>query len=144
MTDVLTWPDDHPRAKVLTRTRAAIVNAARNLFLDQGFERTSMERVASDAGIGLMTLYRHFRSKSALFRVVMETECSIATLIPDREAIWSRPPEEALQMFGEAIIAVLVTPRQLALRRLVIAEAERFPELGRAWYESGQKGGLRR
>ena len=142
MTDVLTWPDDHRRAKILARTRSAIVVAAGSLFLDQGFERTSMERVASDARIGLMTLYRHFRTKSALFRVVMESECSIAELIPNREAIWSQPPEEALRMFGEAIIAVLVSPRQLALRRLVIAEAERFPELGQAWHESGPARGI--
>ena len=137
MTDVLTWPDNHPRAKVLARTRSAIVVAAGKLFLDLGFERTTMERVASEASIGLMTLYRHFRTKAVLFQVVMETECAMATVVPDLQAVWTRPPHEALRTFGEAVITVLVSPRQLALRRLVIAEGGRFPELGRAWHDSG-------
>ena len=137
MTDVLTWSDNHPRAKVLARTRLAIVAAAGKLFLDLGFERTTMERVASEASIGLMTLYRHFRNKAALFQVVMETECAMATVVPDLQEVWARPPHEALQTFGEAVIKVLVSPRQLALRRLVIAEGARFPELGQAWHDYG-------
>ena len=101
-----------------------------------------MEGVAAEANIGLMTLYRHFRTKPALFRVVMETECSVPTLIPDRDAIWSMPVEQALRTFGEAVIEALCEDRQLALRRVVIAEAERFPELGRAWYEGGPAKGV--
>ena len=131
MTDVLAWADDHPKAKVLGRTRAAIVAAARDLFLQLGFERTTMEGVASEAGIGLMTLYRHFRAKPALFSTVMEAECGMIDLVPDPDALWSRPPEEALQLFGVAIISVMASPRLVALRRVVIAEAQRFPALGR-------------
>ena len=137
MADVLSWPDDHPRAKVLARTRAAIVASATRLFLKQGFARTGMEGVAADAGIGLMTLYRHFRTKPALFRTVVHSECAMSTLIPDRDAIWRQPPRQALRTFGLAVITTLTEPGQLALRRLVIAEAEQFPELGRAWYEGG-------
>ncbi len=137
MTDVLTWADDHPKAKVLARTRSAIVVAARDLFLRLGFERTTMEGVAAEAGIGLMTLYRHFRGKPALFSTVMEAECGMVDLVPDPEALWSRPPEEALRLFAEAVVTVLTSPQLVALRRVVIAEAERFPTLGRAWQETG-------
>ena len=130
MTDVLAWPDDHPKAKVLARTRAAIVTTARDMFLRLGFERTTMEGVAAAAGIGLMTLYRHFRVKPALFSTVMEAECGMVDLVPDPEALWCRPPEEALRLFGEAVVTVMASPQLTALRRVVIAEAERFPALG--------------
>ena len=137
MTDVLAWPDDHPKARVLARTRAAIVAAARGLFLRLGFERTTMEGVAAEAGIGLMTLYRHFRTKPALFSTVMEAECGMVDLVPDPEALWSRLPGEALRLFGVAVISVMASPRLVSLRRVVIAEAQRFPALGRAWQETG-------
>ncbi len=141
MNDVLAWADDHPKAKVLARTRAAIIAAARDLFLRLGFERTTMEGVAAEAGIGLMTLYRHFRAKPALFSTVMEAECGMVDLVPDPDALWSRPPEEALPLFGVAVISVLASPRLVALRRVVIAEAQRFPALGRVWQETGPKRG---
>ncbi len=96
-----------------------------------------MEGVAAAAGIGLMTLYRHFRAKPALFSTVMEAECGMVDLVPDPEALWSRPPEEALRLFGEAVVTVMASPQLVALRRVVIAEAERFPALGHAWQETG-------
>ncbi len=136
MTGVLAWAEDHPKAKVLARTRAAIVAAARDLFLRLGFERTTMESVAAEAGVGLMTLYRHFRTKPALFSTVMEAECGMVDLVPDPEALWSCPPEEALRLFGVAVVTVMASPRLIALRRVVVAEAERFPALGRAWQET--------
>ena len=136
MNDVLAWADDHPKAKVLARTRTVITAAARDQFLRLGFERTTMEGVAAAAGIGLMTLYRHFRAKPALFATVMEAECGMVDLVPDPEALWSRPPEEALRLFGVAVVTVMASPRLIALRRVVIAEAERFPALGRAWQET--------
>lgn len=137
MTDVLAWTDDHPKAKVLARTRAVIVASARDLFLRLGFERTTMEGVAAAAGVGLMTLYRHFRAKPALFSTVMEAECGMVDLVPDPAALWSRPPGEALWVFGVAVVKVMASPRLVALRRVVIAEAERFPALGHAWRETG-------
>ena len=101
-----------------------------------------MEGVAAAAGIGLMTLYRHFRAKPALFSTVMEAECGMVDLVPDPETLWSRPPEEALRMFGVAVVTVLESARLVALRRVVIAEADRFPSLGRAWQETGPGRGL--
>ena len=136
MTDVLAWADDHPKAKVLARTRAAIVAAARDLFLRLGFERTTMEGVAAEAGVGLMTLYRHFRAKPALFSTVMEAECGMVDLVPDPAALWSKAPAEALHLFAVAVVTVMAAPQLIALRRVVIAEAQRFPALGRAWQET--------
>jgi TetR/AcrR family transcriptional regulator, mexJK operon transcriptional repressor len=137
MKDVLTWPDDHPKAKILARSRARILAAARRLFLDQGFDRTGMEAVAAGADVGLMTLYRHFRTKETLFRAVMEAECGMRGRLSGPADIWSLPPDAALAAFGRAAVATLLEPDQLALRRLAIAEAGRFPELGRIWRETG-------
>lgn len=136
MTEVLAWADDHPKAKVLARTRADIVAAARDLFLRLGFERTTMEGVAAAAEVGSMTLYRHFRAKPVLFATVMEAECGMVDLVPDPEALWSRPPAEALRLLGVGVVTVMASPRLIALRRVVIAGAERFPALGRAWQET--------
>lgn len=143
MSDVLEWPDDHPRAKVLIRTRASILAAARRLFLRDGFARTGMEGIAAEAGIAIMTLYRHYRTKDALFTAVMIDACCGRS----RD---SQPPEptnvqearSALHDLACSIIRLLLNPDQVAIRRVVIAEGQRFPDLGRAWVENGQALGI--
>ena len=58
-----TWPEDHPKARLLERKQEAIQVAAKELFLRHGYADTTMEMVAAHAGVSIMTLYRHFRGK---------------------------------------------------------------------------------
>jgi len=71
-----TWPEDHPKARLLERKQEAIKAAAKELFLLHGYASTTMEMVAARAGVSIMTLYRHFRGKDVLFQAVILYLCS--------------------------------------------------------------------
>ena len=58
------WSSEHPKAKLIARKRSAILAAARDAFLSCGFEGASMESIAGSAGVSIMTLYRHARSRT--------------------------------------------------------------------------------
>ena len=60
------WPPDHPRAKVMVRKRAAIVAAAEQVFLRDGYAGSGMESIGREAGVSIITLYRHARTNDDL------------------------------------------------------------------------------
>lgn len=120
--------------------RQAILNAAAERFLSQGYSATSMDQVAEQAGVSKQTVYAQFASKEALFVEMVRS--------------LTHPPGDRVQQgmnelprgndIGEHLLAYAVrqlqiagTPLLMQLRRLAIAEAERFPEVGQALYEVG-------
>ncbi|MGE0723210.1 MAG: TetR/AcrR family transcriptional regulator [Alphaproteobacteria bacterium] len=119
------------------KKRTAILDAARELFLRDGFEAASMEAVTARAGVSKATVYSHFPTKHALFAAVIQAQC--AGLVPTVEDAFvdEAPPAAALTRIGEAFLDMLMTQAPLALYRVVVAEAPRQPDLGRAFYEGG-------
>ena len=119
------------------KKHSAILDAAREIFLRDGFEAASMEAVTVRAGVSKATVYSHFPTKHALFAAIVQSQC--AGLVPAVEDAFvsETPPAVALSRIGEAFLDLLMTPTTLALYRVVVAEAPRQPELGRAFYESG-------
>jgi len=73
---VKTWSDDNPKAALMSRKRAVIVDAALRAFLENGYAESSVNRIAKEAGVSIKTLYRHFESKDDLFSAVMEAACA--------------------------------------------------------------------
>src|SRR5258708_27018343 len=71
-----TWRADNPKASLMKRKRGAIVEAARQAFLENGYAQTSMDRIAETAGVSIKTVYRHFENKDDLFSAVMQAACS--------------------------------------------------------------------
>jgi TetR/AcrR family transcriptional repressor of mexJK operon len=122
------------------RKRRVILEAATDLFLRNGYLGTSMDEVASVAGVSKQTVYKHFSDKEGLFQ-----ELVLATIDQVGEPFYEALPsledtddvEEDLRALARGLIRIVMRPRLLQLRRLVIAEAGRFPELGRAYYERG-------
>jgi TetR/AcrR family transcriptional repressor of mexJK operon len=120
--------------------RRAILEAAAELFLGQGFLGTSMDEVAARAAVSKRTVYNRFASKEALFLGVVEHMTNAAS---DRVQLAMREPEtveevaEQLRGHAERLLTIALVPRLLQLRRLVIGEAVRFPQLGRALYDGG-------
>lgn len=120
--------------------RRSIVEAAASLFLDQGFDGTSMDDVAALANVSKPTVYNHFADKNRLFAEVIHATTDrvdglmrlVAGTLADAEDL-----ETALIELARQFIAAIMHPQTLRLRRLVIANADRFPEVGRAWYERG-------
>ena len=72
---VKTWSADNPKAALMARKRAAIVDAALAAFLGAGYAEASVNAIAASAGVSIKTLYRHFESKDELFAAVMQAAC---------------------------------------------------------------------
>ncbi|MBI1209162.1 MAG: TetR family transcriptional regulator [Azospirillum sp.] len=124
---------------------AQILAAASKLFLSKGFGATSMDAVAREAGVSKATLYAHFSGKAELFGAIVRGEClrrAEGLSLPMTDAV---EPVEALYRMGRAYLDLLLSEKALAAFRMVVAECQRFPELGQAFYQAGPattKGGL--
>ncbi|NYZ11466.1 TetR/AcrR family transcriptional regulator [Azospirillum sp. RWY-5-1] len=116
---------------------AVILDAAVRLFLDSGFGNVSMDMVARAAGVSKATLYAHFRSKDELFAAMMAQRCDGLMDGMGCEALCGMPVAEALTVIARRFFTLLLSPKTLAVHRVVLAESHRFPELARAFYESG-------
>ncbi len=122
------------------RKQAAIVGAAAEVFLSTGYAGASMDEIASRSGVSKQTVYKHFTSKEALFIAVMgqmmgEADIAVHQGLPRVE---NRAQLEAYLLdYAVRQLAIVLTPGLMQLRRLVIAEAQRFPELARQLYARG-------
>jgi AcrR family transcriptional regulator len=122
------------------RKREAILAAAAEIFLRNGFLGASMDEVAARAEVSKQTVYKQFASKEALFVAVVSAMTGAAGDEVQREIadLGERDdPERQLLAYAERQLIVVLTPRLMQLRRLVIGEANRFPALGRALQAGG-------
>ena len=128
--------------------RERIHQAAQTLFMQQGFEATSMDAIALAAGVSKPTLYRYYQNKEALFIAVLE-QLAVGHLSNDALlALRGRPMEnlsvleEALTLWAQETIKSILHPTYIGLVRLLIAELPRFPQLGRYFSQAvPQQGG---
>ncbi|MFF7440090.1 TetR/AcrR family transcriptional regulator C-terminal domain-containing protein [Streptomyces sp. NPDC008122] len=138
-------PKPAPTGPRAARKRQAVVRAARDLFLREGFG-VGMDAIAAEAGVSKVTVYNHFGSKEALFTAVVagaldeplhgEADGPDLSALADAEDL-----RAALTEAGRAWArAVRADEEGRALRTLVATELHRFPELGRAWRAHGPAG----
>ena len=123
-----------------TRKRKAIVEAATTTFLQQGYLGTSMDEIAALAGVSKQTVYKHFADKRRLFSEVVISTVNEASDPVHNEVLELRDSgdlEADLRDLARRQLTLVMQPRLMQLRRLVIAESSRFPELGRTFYEQG-------
>lgn len=125
-----------------TRLEAAalgdkILDVATALFLSRGFGATSIEAVAGRARISKRTFYHRFRDKAELYRAVVQR--MLQHWLPEFEAAFDPPAplDILLERLARQMLAVALSREALALRRLLLAEAERFPELVEIAIEQG-------
>ena len=122
------------------RKRRAILDAATTIFLSKGYLGTSMDEIAALAQVSKQTVYKHFSDKRSLFsEMVIGAVNEISDPVYDEivQLADSGDLETDLRDLARRLVARVMHPRLLELRRLVIAEASRFPELGRAFHERG-------
>ena len=116
--------------------RLAIVAAAAETFLDHGYGAASMDEIARRAGVSKATVYAHFKGKDALFGAIVAERCH-KMMTPQESLVEPSSPEAMLYRVGRGLIEVVCVPSSIALYRVVLAEAVRFPELGRVFFELG-------
>jgi TetR/AcrR family transcriptional regulator, mexJK operon transcriptional repressor len=116
--------------------REQILEGARQAFTEFGFERASVDLVAARAGVSKATVYNHFRDKRALFcAAVLDVTATVRRRIDEVLAAPTGDAELDLQRVGEQFLEAVVAPTSMALHRVMVGEAGRFPELGKALYE---------
>jgi TetR/AcrR family transcriptional regulator, mexJK operon transcriptional repressor len=130
-------PPDSGRS---ARKHKLILDAATQAFLTHGYDGTSMDDVAALAAVSKPTVYKHFADKERLFyEIVLATIDRMNELVGLVDRAFSPTHDLAgdLRAFARRFLRALMQPEVLRLRRLVIANAERFPQMGQAWYEHG-------
>jgi TetR/AcrR family transcriptional repressor of mexJK operon len=122
------------------RKHLAITDAAMSLFLQKGYDGASMDDIATSAGVSKQTVYMHFGDKERLFRyIILATTKRIEGLIALIATSLAETQDigHDLDQLARRFIREIMEPQLLRLRRLVIATADRFPEVGRIWFEQG-------
>ena len=113
--------------------RRQILDGARKVFMDLGFDAASMNEIARSAGVSKGTLYVYFADKNRLFEAILEDEA----LEQGKVAFNfdpARDPGTTLREFGRAYMALLCRPGGGSWIRTVMAIAERMPDVGRRYY----------
>ena len=122
--------------------RQAILEAATEVFVRQGYLGATTDQVAAAASVSKQTVYKQFGDKQHLFAEVIGMTTTgvadrLAHVVAGTLGDDVRDVRAALRDLAGGFLHGLLQPDVLRLRRLVVAEADRFPEVGRAWFEQG-------
>lgn len=120
----------------LQQRRAALLCSARALFIEQGYERTTLHQVVLRAGGSLATVYKLFGSKEGLLEAVVVDKMLPATAVVREHAATDNPPDVILREIGEALHARFLNPEDIALTRLVIARSMEDRAFARRFFDT--------
>jgi len=122
--------------------RRQIVQGARATFLARGFDAASMSDIARAAGVSKGTLYVYFDNKEQLFEAIVHAECLVhAEGVFDLDSK-DHDVEGALTRLGTGYVEFLCHPDKASALRTVVAIADRMPEIGKVFYETGPAVGI--
>jgi AcrR family transcriptional regulator len=121
--------------------REAILDVARDVFLEEGFAAASMATIANRLGGSKGTLYNYFKSKDELFVAYVRRLCAW-----QREAMFGLFADEpdvrsALTTLGSTYLTIVLSDNNQQNWRLIVGESQRAPEIGQAFYEAGPQSG---
>ena len=121
--------------------REAILDVAREVFFEEGYANASMSTIAARVGGSKGTLYNYFKNKEQLFAAYVVRHCAW-----QRDAMFEISAEvddirAALTKVGRTYLTIVLSDFSLSNFRVIVAEAQRTPEIGRAFYEAGPKSG---
>jgi AcrR family transcriptional regulator len=121
--------------------REAILDVARDVFLEEGYANASMSTIAARVGGSKGTLYNYFKNKEQLFAAYVVRHCAW-----QRDAMFELSADiddirAALTRVGRTYLSIVLSDFSMANFRVIVAEAQRTPEIGRAFYETGPKSG---
>ncbi len=117
----------------------AILKSACRLFLKHGYTHTSMDAIAADAGVSKQTVYSYFTNKDVLFCHMIEDECNKHSPPDSLLENPSLTPEDALLRIAQGFMDTITSHRGLAIHRVVMAEAGRYPRIAQLFFDCGPR-----
>jgi len=132
----LSLPPGRREARKADRRRA-ILEVAERSFRDRGFADTSMSTIAAELGGSKTTLWTYFPSKDALFAAVIDSKIETFQAKLDDALIPGGGTAAALTRFGVVFLNKIMDPQSISLKRLIISETDRFPQLGETFAVRG-------
>lgn len=119
--------------------RQAILEAAKVLFLCKGYDGSSMEAIAAEAGVSKLTVYSHFNDKENLLCAAVQAKC--AEQMPE---LFGEPPanasvEELLLSLARRFNQMINSPEAIALSRLMVAQGGQSPRLSKLFFDAGPR-----
>ena len=116
-----------------------VLEGARQVFLSDGFEGASVDDIAKAAGVSKATLYSYFPDKRFLFMQVARTECARQADHAIETIDMNAPVQMVLYDIAMEIVDFITSQFGKRIFRICVGESDRFPELGREFYESGPR-----
>jgi len=114
-----------------------VLDGARAVFMVDGFEGASVDQIARAAGVSKATLYSYFPDKRLLFMEVVNAECQRQREEALNSIDMAQPPHVVLGQVGRHFLRFITSTFGVRIFRICVAEADRFPEIGRSFYDSG-------
>jgi AcrR family transcriptional regulator len=121
--------------------REAIIDVARDMFHAEGYAATTMSTIAATLGGSKGTLYNYFKSKEELFEAYVKRQCSIYSEQMQGLLSDTGPVTTVLRNWGTRYLTKVTSDQKMKEFRSIIAETDRWPEIGRIYYESGPRRG---
>ena len=126
-----------PEAGRAELRRAAFLKAAREVFLEYGYEAANMAEIVKRAGGSLSTLYAQFGGKKGLFEAMIDSRVGQLTEQMQIELAAHAPLEEGLRRIGERFMTKLCEPESLDVFRLMVGQAKKFPDIADSFARLG-------
>ena len=136
MSDKILPPSGPGRPKDPAK-RAAILDAAKNLFLRLGYDGCSMDAIAGEAGVSKLTVYSHFTDKETLFSTAVRARCDEQLPMMFFELTENAPIDAVLLNIAKAFHELVSCRESIELHRLMITLGNQDPKLAQMFYESG-------
>ncbi len=122
--------------------RKDLIKHATEMFLELGYEKASMNNLVKRSGSSKSTLYKHFRSRQALFIAVLEEELRDHLAPIENLDLTTLSLEEGLKLIGRTGLKVITSNHHVNLCRIIYSEAERIPYVSKTYFEHGPKRGM--
>jgi AcrR family transcriptional regulator len=133
-------PQQEPEAGRAELRRAAFLKAARDVFLEFGYEQANMAEIVRRAGGSLSTLYAQFGGKKGLFEAMIDAGVDLVTQQMHVELAAHAPLNQGLRRIGEHFLALHASPQAIDVMRLMVSQVKKFPDMADAWNKRATEG----
>lgn len=128
------FPAKTPKGQLRNK---ALITAATEVFIQQGFEGTTLDMIIERAGGSRSTLYKNFGDKEGLFAAVVESMINEIFTDDDENEQPMNTIESILSFYGTRFLINVIKPQSIGLYRLILGEYNRFPEISHTFFEQG-------